>query len=317
MNHFDGEANDFEEEEGDINHEPGWVPDELYSDDYFETQSTPTHPDTENDCDDRYAARYGVDKRNGNRVERVFDRVVFALVPVKSRFEATAKAAVAFDRAPKAGDVHPKYSPESDGPLIELASAYDKSCQSTFAGDRDVLPDAVSVFSEVGQNLFADGRTRTVWRDEGEQSHQVGTADKPPVLFDEYGEPIERWSRLVEILENTPVPDAVHDNEELDGETIEQSGSKVPTLWIVPGFAFRPESKAPQPIADPIGANRQLLSCDVCATDTVHKLTATERLEEQAETSKHPAGKLSESFVDEYIWELKIWECSRCGAHRS
>jgi hypothetical protein len=308
-------------------HGPGWLHEEPYQEEALD--SAPDDPYLQDSLseEDRYAARYGRDRRDRESVERVFDRVVYALVPVKSRFEAVAKAAVAFEYSSLVEDVPAAYDVDDHGPLVELVSTFDKDSRRTLAGELGDLPEAVPVVSEEGQRLFADARARTIW--EGGNVQHDGPTNKQdsrtltsgkPVLIDEFGAILDHWSQLLDRLEGTPVPETETPEttgEHTAAEITSEFGSTEPTLWIVPGFAFRAEKVSPQPVADPVGNNRELLACDICKTETVHKIAAVERLEEESETSDHPAGELAEDYVDEHIWELEIWECTRCGAPRS
>ncbi|WP_424016280.1 hypothetical protein ACOZ4N_01245 (plasmid) [Halorientalis pallida] len=284
---------------------------------YFDTIDGLPHQtdDPEIDVESRQAVRYGESRQERTELERVIDRVVFALVPAKSRFEAIAKGAVAFDRATVIGDVHQGYRPSEHGPLVELVSDYEPESRAAFASDWGDLPDATPLVSTRGSQLFTIARSKTDWNESINQISQDRElpAESTVYLYDEGGAEISRWSQLVCLLEGTPVPEEIQDQE-----TPLPLGTAEPALWVVPAFSFRVKERALPAGRELVGNNRRRVFCEQCETETVHKRDGVERIADTTEELQdHPAGTVTDEFVGEDVWEIEIWRCSRCDTGRS
>ena len=283
---------------------------------------------------DRHAARYGRDAHERSPSRRSIDRVIFTVIPAKSRFEAIAKAAVALNRRPRY-DRPVDYERSDQDPTFELIHRYDDSALQTFAGTWGTLPDAAPVTSETGRNLLSKAIQNTPWIESNQittqtepESGKTSPSEKPrPRLYDEAGNPIERRTQLTEFLEETGVPDLAEaqDNsmtsEGRGEEDLLAFGSATEEPWIVPALTLnvdRHRNSSGQRTArnDRAGSRCPRLYCDVCKTSTVHRFDGIERFEDTSETVDHPAGELSDIFVDEYTTELSIWKCSECDAGR-
>ncbi|WP_152043490.1 hypothetical protein [Salinigranum salinum] len=260
--------------------------------------------------------------------------MIFAVIPAKSRFEAIAKAAVALNRRPH--DHRPvDYERSDQDPTFELLHRYDDSALQTFAGTWGTLPDAAPVTSETGRNILSKAIQNTPWIESDQTSIQTesesgdtSSSEKPRSrLYDEAGNPIERRTQLTKFLEETGVPDLAEaqDNpmisEGRGEEDLLHFGSATEEPWIVPALAFsvdRHRSSSGQRTTRNNRADSRCsrLHCDVCGTTTIHRFDGIERYEDTSETVDHPAGELSDIFVDEYTTELSIWKCSECNAGR-
>ena len=260
--------------------------------------------------------------------------MIFAVIPAKSRFEAIAKAAVALNRRPR-DDRPVGYERSDQDPTFELIHRYDDSALQTFAGTWGTLPDAAPVTSEAGRNLLSKAIQNTPWIESNQTSIQTESesgktspSEKPrPRLYDEAGTPIERRTQLTEFLEETGIPDLAEaqDNSMISKgrgeEDLLSFGSATEEPWIVPALAFSVDRHRNSSDQRTIRAKRAAsrcsrLYCDVCGTPTVHRFDGIERFEDTSETVDHPAGELSDIFVDEYTTELSIWKCSECNAGR-
>jgi hypothetical protein len=260
--------------------------------------------------------------------------VIFAVLPAKSRFEAIAKAAVALNR-PHRDDRPVDYERSDQDPTFELIHRYDDSALQTFAGTWGTLPDAAPVTSETGRNLLSKAIQNIPWNESNQTSIQaesesgkMSPSEKPcPRLYDEAGNPIERRTQLTEFLDKTEIPDLAEaqdnsmSNEGRGNEDPLLFGSATEESWIVPALTFSVDQHRNSSGQRTTRNNRadsrcSRLHCDVCGTPTVHRFDGIERFEDTSETVDHPAGELSDIFVDEYTTEVSIWKCSECNAGR-
>lgn len=283
---------------------------------------------------ERNAVRPGRGARECSLYQTEIDRIIFALVPVKSRFEAIAKAAVALHRRPQ-GQAPTEYGQQDQGPTFELIHRYDESALQMFAGTWGILPDAVPVTSEVGRSLLSKALRNTSGFDSGPTQIEAGSEcgdtnlveKSGPRLYDEAGRPIERRSQLTALLAETGTSylkgiqkDSMVSENRRDGDPL-SFDSATEELWIVPAVAFRVEQRRDSSDRETFrdsraGPRRCQLHCGVCGTSTVHRFGGVERFEDTSETVDHPAGELSDIFVDEYTTELSIWNCSECNDSR-
>ncbi|WP_152436584.1 hypothetical protein [Halosimplex carlsbadense] len=247
------------------------------------------------------------DQASGNDVgslDSLVDRLIFAIVPASSRFEAIVRGTRGLHRRDTSGS----FPSDFEGETFELVHNLSRRELIPYARRWGALPDAVPVAAKTGLQLFTQARERTSWTD-GAEASVDGPAERA-YLFSEEGTAIHDRTQLVPLLAEYLAP-----SDEADC-SVTDMGRGEEELWLVPAVGFKAVRKTSQTSLDVSKDERERLYCDVCTKPLIHEYCADHRLTPDTVDGNHPEGNPTDLYSEADAVTFFIWSCRRCRTDR-
>lgn len=196
--------------------------------------------------------------------------VIHILVESRTFYGAVAKGSAAASLLANSGS-----DPAVDD--CQLIYDLDEEPAVQLADQWPVLPPAVQVTSECGEQLLAAARERTTWTD---MTKSCGDGEHATFLYDETGSGIHNENRLVTLLEDADDDD----------------------VWLVPAIALQQsieETSTESPRRE--NPNRKHLKCQECSRETAHRFLEFEVIPD-------------EEWTGQPMWECQVCGTPRYGS---